>query len=232
MKLHEDIEIFGLGLFFEDTLILSDIHLGIEESLNKEGMFIPRYHYEDIVKETVELIEELRPERIIINGDLKHDLSSINKAEWKQIPKYLEILSKHAELIIIKGNHDIHLTSMLKNTDYKLVDSYVIKNKFVLHGHEIIDTDCDTIIIGHNHPAVTLSHDNRDEKFKCFLKGKYKDKTLIVMPSFSNLTEGTDILKDKQLSPYLTDLSEFEVFVAEADGMYFGKVKDLEKMMK
>jgi len=86
-----------------------------------------------------------------------------------------------------------------------------------------------TIIIGHEHPAVCLRKGARQEKFKCFLKGKYKKNKLIVMPSFCLTAQGTDIQKEKLLSPYLHQkLDNFEVFVV-GDKIYdFGKLKNLK----
>jgi len=83
-----------------------------------------------------------------------------------------------------------------------------------------------TIIIAHEHPAVSLKEDMRIEKFKCFLKGKWKRKNLIVQPSFLQVTEGTDILKEKLLSPFLTNINNFEIFVIEDKVYRFGKVKN------
>ncbi|NTV24375.1 MAG: hypothetical protein HGA85_08485 [Nanoarchaeota archaeon] len=58
--------------------------------------------------------------------------------------------------------------------------------------------------------------------------GKWKDKTLLVLPSFNTVTEGTDILSEKLLSPFLQqDLDEFEVFIAGDEAMRFGKVMKL-----
>ena len=62
----------------------------------------------------------------------------------------------------------------------------------------------------------------RFEKFKCFLKGKYKNKLLIVQPSFNLLTIGTDILKQRLQSPFLKDIKDFEVFIVEDKIYDFG----------
>ena len=85
-----------------------------------------------------------------------------------------------------------------------------------------------TIIIGHEHPAVGLREGTRKETYKCFLKGKFKDKTLIVQPSSNLITMGTNILSKKLLSPFLKqDLSDFEVYVVSDEIMKFGKIKNL-----
>ena len=51
MKLNDNIEIIDLGLYLvkEKTLILSDLHIGIEESLNKQGILIPRFQFNDLM---------------------------------------------------------------------------------------------------------------------------------------------------------------------------------------
>jgi len=84
------------------------------------------------------------------------------------------------------------------------------------------------IIIGHEHAAVTLKEGPRVEKFKCFLKGKWKGKELIVMPSMNPVTEGTDVLQAELLSPYLNQkLDNFEVFIVADEIMPFGKLGNL-----
>jgi uncharacterized protein len=86
--------------------------------------------------------------------------------------------------------------------------------------------DVSTIIIGHEHPAVTIKDGPRTELFKAFLIGKWKGKDLIVMPSFNLITEGTDVLKEEVLSPFLNNLDNFKAIVV-SDKLYkFGKLKD------
>jgi uncharacterized protein len=221
MKIHENIEIFGFGLYFEDTLIIGDLHLGLENYLQEQGVFVPRNHYSDILKEIKELVEELRPSRIVINGDLKHNFGGVSKEEWKTVFDLISYLeSEFDEIILIRGNHDNFLESMLKN--YSIHDYFVLNKVLITHGHKDVCVDFDTIILSHEHPAIELRDGARVEKYKCFLKGKLKDKTVIVIPSFSNITPGINVLIEKPMSPYLTNYNYFEVYVAEANGMYFG----------
>lgn len=230
MKIYENIEIFGLSVYFEDTLIIGDLHLGIENYLQEQGVFIPRNHYSEILKEIKELVEELRPSRIIINGDLKHNFGGVSKEEWKTVFDLISYLeSEFDEIIIIRGNHDNFLESMLKN--YEIRDYYLLKDILITHGHKDVSVDFKVAILSHEHPALELKDGARVEKYKCFLKGKYEDKTFIILPSFSNITPGINILSEKPMSPYLSSYSDFEVFVAEANGMYFGSVNKLKEMV-
>ena len=85
--------------------------------------------------------------------------------------------------------------------------------------------------MGHEHPAISVGNSIRQEKYKCFLKGKWKGKEIIVMPAFNPLTEGTNVLEGKCLSPFLQgNLDTFEVFVpAGKDVLSFGKIRNLRE---
>ncbi len=73
------------------------------------------------------------------------------------------------------------------------------------------------------------------EKVKCFLKGDFRDKKMIVMPSFNFITEGSDVLHEKLLSPFLkeTNYNDLEVYgVENFETFYFGKISHLLKVQK
>lgn len=104
----------------------------------------------------------------------------------------------------------------------------------IIHGDKIPGRELlagvSTIIIGHEHPAISLKEGPRAESYKCFLKGKYKGKNLIVQPSFNPIIEGTDILRDDILSPFLKqNLDNFDVYVVEDKVYEFGRLGKLKK---
>ena len=147
----------------------------------------------------------------------------------------LDYLKKHCdEVILIKGNHDNILGPIARKRDVTVKEYESIGKTLIIHGDNLdknvenILKKSTTIIIGHEHPAVTLYENRRAETFKCFLKGKFKGKTLIVQPSFNLVTEGTDVLKERLLSPFLKgDLSNFEAYIV-SDKIYpFGKLKNI-----
>lgn len=235
MELIKGIEAIGLGIFLknEEILVISDTQIGYEESLNKKGLMIPRFQFSDMLKKIDEMIIRCSPKIIIINGDIKHEFGEISRTEWNNVLYLLDYLGKKAELILIKGNHDTILEPISKKRNIKLADYYAADEIYICHGHKIPKDDdyknSKTIIIGHEHPALGIRERGRVEKFKCFLKGKYQDKTLIVTPSFNTVTEGSDILNQKLLSPFLTEIKDFEVFVSADKILRFGKVKELLK---
>lgn len=252
MKIFDNIMIIDLGLLVGDTLIFSDFHIGYEEALNKQGIFVPRQQFENIIKRLDKIFSNLKKvERIIINGDIKHEFGKASSQEWKDTLKLLDYFSKRCnEIILIKGNHDKIIGPIADKRKVKVLDHFKlifpikknsnnkkIKNNnnriLVTHGEKIPDEkllkDVDKIIIGHEHPAVSIKDGPRVEKFKCLLAGKFSKKDLIVLPSFNLSTEGTDVIKEKLLSPFLKNgVKDFNVFIVADKAYDFGRLENLK----
>ena len=235
MKILPGIEIKEKALWFakQKLLVIADLHLGYEEALNKEGILVPRQMFVKIKKEIKKLLK-LKPKIIIINGDLKHNFGQISKQEWKEIIEIFSILMKKSRVVLIKGNHDTILRPIARVVGLKLNDFYCFDNICVLHGHKILINkkiyDSKILIIAHEHPAVSIKEGIKSEIYKCFLLGKWKNKKIVIMPSFFSVFEGRDIKKEKLLSPYLDErkILGFEVFIL-GDKIYrFGKLKNIK----
>ncbi len=231
----KNIQLKDLSLYLkeEQILIIGDIHLGYEESLSQQGVLVPRFQLKETIKRLESILKKLKVKEVVITGDLKHEFGRILHTESRDTLEFLDFLLKKYKVTIIKGNHDTVLAYIAQKRNIELKDYYKINNIFICHGDKIFDNldffNSSTIIIGHEHPAISISKDSRSETFKCFLVGKYKDKDLIVMPSFNILIEGSNILKEKLLSPFLkkTNLDDFKAYVV-ADKIYnFGKLKNL-----
>lgn len=235
MEIQQGIEVIELALYFDFTLVIADVHIGYEEALNKQGVLVPRVQFEEMAKRMERIFIGLKGkkvDRVVINGDLKHEFGTISEQEWRNTLKFLDLLGKHCkEIILIKGNHDTILGPIAKKRNVKIVENFSVGKVLIAHGDKIpgsLDSYI-TIIIGHEHPAVSLKEGPRVEQFKCFLKGNYKGKGLIVQPSFNTMVEGTDILKDQILSPFLKqNIDNFEVYVVEDKVYEFGKLGKLK----
>jgi len=223
-----------LALKVEDYLIISDLHLGYEQSLNAEGIMVPRFQYPLIIDRLEKIKESSSCENIVVNGDLKHEFGRITRQEWSETMEFLEFLKANFEdIVLIKGNHDNFTKFIAHKTDLEVEESYQIGACLVAHGDKIlkdIPQDVETLIIGHEHPCIGLRSGERVEKIKCYLSGKFKEWNLLVMPSFNFVTEGSDILQEKPLSPYLKKISggELEVHAVEDFEVFsFGKSRDI-----
>ncbi|MBW2970754.1 metallophosphoesterase [Candidatus Woesearchaeota archaeon] len=234
MELVNRIRAVDLGLFIEpfQTLVIADIHIGFEEAINRQGILVPRLQFKDTVQKLEKLLIKTKPEKVVINGDLKHEFGKISEQEWRETLKILDLISKHGkEITLIKGNHDTILGPIAQKREVEIAEYLILGSILIIHGDKIPENvdlkKTKTIIIGHEHPAITIREQSRQETFKCFLLGKWKKLNLIVQPSFNLVTQGTDILKEQLLSPFLTNISNFEIIVV-ADKLYkFGKVKRL-----
>lgn len=147
-------------------------------------------------------------------------------------------------LVIIKGNHDPITKFVVEKRGVEVIKEFRVGDTLIVHGDELIDLkekknkNLNRIIIGHEHPAITIREGSKYEKYKCFLKGKWKgigikekskSKELLVLPSFNPLLEGTDVLKEQLLSPFLQNIKTYKVYIVHKGKVFdFGRVKDIE----
>ncbi|MBW3012254.1 metallophosphoesterase [Candidatus Woesearchaeota archaeon] len=235
MEISKNIEIIDLTLYLkkQKILVFSDFHIGYEEAIAKQGILMPRFQFKDTMQRLENIFKRVKPKTIIVNGDIKHEFGDISEQEWRETLKLLDYLSKNSlNIILIKGNHDTILGPIAKKRNINILDQYFIDDILILHGNKLPEDSMlegiKTIITGHEHPAITLKEGSKVEKFKCFLKGKYKGRTLIVQPSFNLVTEGTDVMSETLLSPFLQkSLDDFEVWVIADKEYYFGKIENL-----
>lgn len=219
------IELVDLGILINQTLVIADLHIGYEEALNKQGVLVPRLQFTKLKNRLTKLLKQASPETVIINGDIKHEFGTISEQEWRETLKIIDLITTNSKLILIKGNHDTIMGPIAKKRNVEVVDHYIVDDVYICHGDKLKQPEQNIIIIGHLHPAITLRDEAKSEKYKCFLKAKYKDKLLYVLPSFFQTVEGTDISKETINDPFLKDLKEVEVIITMEDKLYnFGTI--------
>ena len=231
LEISPGLEIVGSSLWIKPAraLVINDLHLGYEEALHRKGILVPKYQLETVLMQLVYIISIVNPQKIIINGYLKHESGTILGQEWREVLELLDfLLQKVNEVIIIQGNHDTIIKPIAEKRGITVVKEWAFQQILVVHGDKIVKTKAKQIIIGHEHPAITIREGGKREKYKCFLKGKWKDKEIIAVPSFNPLLEGTDILQEQVLSPFLKSIKNFKVYIIHQGEVFeFGKVKNL-----
>ncbi len=233
MEISKGIEIVHAALWLsrEKILIINDLHIGYEEALHRKGILVPKFQLQEIIKVLEKIFQKVKPTKIIINGDLKHEFGTVLRQEWSEVLEFLGFCLEHSKnVVLIRGNHDPLLPWIAEKKGISVVKKYETEDTAIVHGDELVETKKERIIIGHEHPAITIREKSKREKYKCFLKGKWKGKELIAVPSFNPLLEGTDILKEELLSPFLKDIGNFQVYIVSKGEVFgFGKVKDIAK---
>ena len=139
MEILKGIEIKGKGLWIakEKVLIISDLHLGYEESLVSDGVLIPKGGmFSEMKKEILELLK-LNPKLVVINGDLKHEFSNISKQEWKETLELIDLISEKSKILLVKGNHDNILGPIAEKRNIEVKDNLILGDICILHGDKI-----------------------------------------------------------------------------------------------
>ena len=232
MELLKGIEAKDLALVIGNNLVMSDTHIGFEEALTKQGIMVPRSQLKDLLQRLEKIIGNNYFDNIIILGDVKHEFGQISDQEWRDTLKLLDFLGEHCKkIILVKGNHDTILGPIARKRNIEVVQHFMIRDIYLCHGDKVpADEDfkkAKTLVIGHEHPAISLTEGSKSEKYKCYLVGKFRRKELIVMPSFLLTHEGTDVLKEKVFSPMIKNIRDFRVIVVADTLLDFGKIGKL-----
>lgn len=234
-------EIFGFktidslpALYHEesDLVVISDLHLGLEESMTFKGGYVPQFQLEDLKDDIKTIKQETGASSILVNGDLKHEFKKTSYSERKEIEEFIEFLKEHfSEIIIVEGNHDTFLEKVVEKKGAEFVEEYRINGILFSHGHRKISEpeSFDTVVIGHEHPALELKDEiGVTEKVDCFLYGETeKGQNIIVMPAFSKISGGSkvnQVPQNKLLSPVLRNQVDIQklkaVAVSREAGIY------------
>lgn len=225
----------------ERVLVVGDLHLGYEEALNRGGVLVGRKMFDEMISDLNAVFGEVgEVDKVILLGDVKHDFGGISKQEWKEVNAILDYLESMCKrVVVVKGNHDNILEPILKKRKIKLLGVYIWNGFAFLHGdddyEEIWQDAIQTIIVGHGHPAVKLREKGgvKEEKYKCFLSGRFRGKKMVVVPSFIDYYVGSDPREDEMVMAWDVDWGNFDVFIvsedsSKMDALSFGKLKKLK----
>src|SRR3989344_1540770 len=126
MEILKDFGIIDLALFIkpEKTLVIADTQLGYEETLNKQGVFIPRSQYSELDARLKKILALAKPSLIIIDGDIKHEFGTISETEWRNTLRLIDFLASQAKLLLIRGNHDTILGPIAGKKNIVVSDYY------------------------------------------------------------------------------------------------------------
>lgn len=207
------------ALFMPESSILAiaDLHIGHEAALQAEAVAIPDFQLDIMLARLDRLLSRYSPDRLVINGDMKHEFARNRDQEWDGIGRIVEMVrDAGAEITIVRGNHDNYLMTILARLDVKVVESFSAGGAEFRHGHKSLSGLNDEQemagdsniaprapghepltgvlrIFGHEHPVVRI----RDEigamiTLPCFLYSV--EHSFIILPAFSPLASGTNVI--------------------------------------
>lgn len=197
-----------------DTVVISDLHLGLEALMASGGVYFPKFQLEELKEDLEEVLQAKTPRTLVINGDVKHEFSQVSYEEQDEVQELLDLVTDKVDQVkITKGNHDNYLIYAVEDYEQvELEDRFILDDVCCLHGDENLDLktiDATYFVIGHEHPALSLQDDiGVREKIPAFLYGSLESGKgkIIVMPAFSRLAQGTPVnrsVRGQLMSPIL-----------------------------
>ena len=228
------------------TLILADLHIGIEFEMFSAGARIPG-KTEELKECILKILENNKVERIVFLGDLKHNVPTASFMEAREIPRLVNELFEHVdEIHLIPGNHDGGIDRYLPDkVNLHSSKGAVIEDVGMWHGHTWPSENVmasETVLVAHNHPAaVFVDGVGARSTVRCWLRGKWDRKKVgekypnagqkfIMLPAFNDLCGGSYVNEEKPrligtvFRKGLADLDKAEIYLL--DGTHIGKIGD------
>lgn len=205
-----EFELYPSGALFlreYKVMVVSDLHLEKGSHFGMQGLFVPPYDTQDTLERLTACAKEIKPEKLILLGDIFHDHDSFNRMSLDNIDRLYGLLKTY-DVIWIEGNHDAGFSP--PDVDMRMEYAYLNLN----FRHIATDNE-DFEISGHYHPAVTITHKNDKTRRRCFIH----DKTKLILPSFGSYTGGLDITDPAIQTLFRSDVKVYPLGKNKVYGM-------------
>jgi len=221
----------------DDSLIIADLHIGIEKEFLERGISLPPLVGE-IKNKIIDLIEISGASRLVILGDLKHNIPRAGWHEYRHISELLQEVGNRVEIVLVKGNHDSLVEELIP--ELIVLDELTIGDVTLTHGHRALKKAKKNILMAHSHPAILFEDSIGRTKEKAWIVAELTEKgrkhfgrtlKLIIMPAFNPIVSGLAFNTEEiPISPIinqkLVDIENARAYLL--DSTYLGRVKDLK----
>jgi len=225
------------------AIVIADLHIGIEYEYRTKGILI-KSQAEKLAERCISIIKRKKADILIILGDIKHIIMEKEYArkEGMEVRKFLKEVSEHAEIWILKGNHDGRLKS--KYAKIFGTRGILMDNIAMSHGHawpapSIMKARI--FVMAHLHPQIRLKTEYGFSYTEpCWVRGKFlkkefkekypegnEDMDVIVMPAFNPVAGGIAINEDKieHGIASIIDIKNAEAYLL--NGVNLGRIRNL-----
>ena len=186
----------ALWIESQRLLAVADLHLGYPWVQRARGQLLP-LPPDDSAQRLRALQKAYNPETFVVVGDVVH--AAIPSPALGQILRDVlrPISANGSRLVLIVGNHDRGLASLLRQLEIPALvrDVFEAGQHLFMHGdigpgatalHRKLEPD-ETVVIGHEHPAIHIGDQVATSvKCPCFLVSG----NVIVLPAFSAWAAG------------------------------------------
>jgi uncharacterized protein len=180
-----EVRLHGAGAAFipsQNMLIVADLHLEKATAYAARGQMLPPHDTLETLARLGRLVEEIRPERLVLLGDSFHSpVEAIGHEGTAH--QALTALGMKTELLWIAGNHDPVPPLPLPG---RHISDLKLGNLILRHAP---DKDSTLEMVGHLHPVGCLTTRAGRQRRKCFLVSQ----TRLLLPAFGALTGGLSV---------------------------------------
>lgn len=228
-------------------IAVSDLHIGLEAELLAKGVSMSSLT-PAMADKLLQLVGQEHADTVLLLGDIKHTLGSINKQEWDEIPPFLKRLTTKAEVYLVPGNHDGNIRHLLPaSVNAVSAKGMTLGDTLFVHGHSMpsdMRSNVGRIVMGHVHPVFvkkgSVVHGQRvwiyiqARKDALFASGEGLVE-IVVMPSFNPHLYATGGHYRKSISPIITRVTQGcaveKCIVATLDGSVVGDARVLPNIL-
>ena len=233
------------ALLIGRTLVISDLHLGIEHDFYRSGIRMPS-QTEKLVKRIDDLIKKTKAKGLIIIGDVKHKIPGTSFQEEREIPGFFNYFSGKIKTEIVMGNHDPGIEKLLpREVGIHPMQGFLLGDAYLCHGHAWPAKDIEKaslVVLGHNQPLIELRDklgyswtekawivsEMDSNKLGKRYKGLKSAPKLIIMPAFNDLAGGIRFNREENFMGPLVKAAKLKSAKAYLlDGTYMGKLGKL-----
>lgn len=229
------------------NMIITDIHIGFESSMTSNEIFIGKNStIKQTIDEVSEIIDDEKPDSIILLGDIKSSVKNISRNEWDEVPMFFNEISKKCDVVLIPGNHDANIQRLVPDNITMISSTGMVEEDVLLtHGHTVPSENfshVNKIIMGHLHP-VFFQEDSvmngqrvwvtiKTEKEKIF-PNKSGELEITIIPSFNRYFYATHRKKyKKSISPIIDRIkTASSAKIITLDGSIIGNESMIENVI-
>ncbi len=216
------------------TLLVSDLHLGLEKEMAKRGFRLPAYSVK-MVERVKGIADRYGTRRLVVLGDVKHTVGKVEDIDWGVVPWFFDTMLDLFETVeVVPGNHDGNIKTVLPPRVVLHPSQGTVLGSGrgrvgVAHGHAWPSEEAiasRNLVIGHSHFTyemrdpmgirareavwVRAEYDVAELMEGAGYRSKAKGKgKLTVMPPFNRLVGGQPINRSRsfEFGPVLSSRS-------------------------
>jgi len=229
------------------SLIVTDIHIGFENTLASNEIFIGKNStINETIQELLEIIDKEKPDSVVLLGDVKSSIKSISRNEWDEVPMFFEKIREKCDVILVPGNHDANIQKLVPDNISMISSTGMVDENILLtHGHTMPSENfshVDKIIMGHIHP-VFFQEDSIINGQRVWISIKTKKENIfpnksgeleiIVIPSFNKYFYATHRKKyKKSISPIINKIKSISrARIVTLDGTIIGDESIIDQVI-